>query len=241
MAPPDVNELYATGLYHGNYWVVGNPELEAERGYKAVLGGRYRNTWASVDATLFYQMVNSYIYDSIGQGTDRFHNHPSGKYPKFIYDQDNARFFGGDLMATFVPIEGLTINAKGEWIYARNLTHNTWLPYMPSDRYTLEASYGFSFGAEKEWNAAVSLEGLFVTQQTRFDAEKDLVPETPPAYTLFSGSAEVGYNLGNGRSVKLMVVGDNIFNNLYKEYTDRFRYYAHARGAKFSIRTIVNF
>ena len=30
-----------------------------------------------------------------------------------------------------------------------------------------------------------------------------------------------------------MIVGENILNALYKEYTDRFRYYAHERGANF--------
>ena len=38
-----------------------------------------------------------------------------------------------------------------------------------------------------------------------------------------------------------MLVGDNILNNLYKEYTDRFRYYAHARGANVSMRLLFKF
>ena len=38
-----------------------------------------------------------------------------------------------------------------------------------------------------------------------------------------------------------MIVGDNILNTLYKEYTDRFRYYAHERGANFSLRTLIKF
>ena len=38
-----------------------------------------------------------------------------------------------------------------------------------------------------------------------------------------------------------MFVGDNILNALYKEYTDRFRYYAHERGANFSLRMLFQF
>lgn len=239
--PPDINELYATGLSHGTHWVVGNKDLEAEHGYKAVLGGTYRNSWMALDANAFFQKIDNYIYDNIGSGVDRFHNHPSGKYPKFIYRQDNTRFLGGDIMATFIPIENLTLVGKGEWIFARNLTQDAWLPFMPSDRYTLEGSYEWLFGDDDEWRARASLEGLYVTKQTRFDPNKDLVSETPPAYFVMSGSAEVGYKLPNNRSIRVMIVGDNILNNLYKEYTDRFRYYAHARGAQFSIRTIVNF
>lgn len=236
--PPDINELYATGLHHGTYWVVGNKYLKSEKGYKAVLGGRYRTSFLVVEPSLFYQHVLNYIYDNIGKGLDRFHNHPSGKYPKFIYEQDNARFFGGDITATLMPLEGLSITAKGEWINARNLTQDAWLPFMPSDRYTLGVSYERRLG---RWDLAASLEGLYVTKQTHFDPEKDLVPDTPPAYTLLGGSLEVGTTLPGGMGLKVMFLGDNILNSLYKEYTDRFRYYAHARGAQYTVRTIINF
>ena len=40
--PPDINELYAIGLQDGSYWVVGNKNLASERGYKLVVGTRYR-------------------------------------------------------------------------------------------------------------------------------------------------------------------------------------------------------
>ena len=79
--PPDINELYAIGLQDGSYWVVGNKNLASERGYKLVVGTRYRNAWLSVEPSFFLQRINSYIYDHIGEGKDRFHNHPSGKYP----------------------------------------------------------------------------------------------------------------------------------------------------------------
>lgn len=239
--PPDVNELYASGLHHGTYWVVGNRDLTSERGYKGILGARYRNTWVSIEPSFFYQHIINYIYDSIGQGPDRFHNHPSGKYPKFIYDQDNARFVGGDLMATIKPTDALTIVAKGEWITARNLSKQKWLPFMPSDRYSLEGQYDIRWGQGERWKGSLSLEGLYVARQTRFDPEKDLVPVPPPAYFLLNGSAEISRDLPMGRGIKVILMGNNILNNLYKEYTDRFRYYAHARGVQVSLKTIVTF
>lgn len=239
--PPDVNELYASGLNHGIYWVVGNKDLTAERGYKAVLGGKYANTWLSVEPSVFYQRVDNYIYDDIGEGKDRFHNHPSGKYPKFVFGQDDARLFGGDLTLTVSPIEGLLVSSKGEWINARNLTQDAWLPFMPSDRYGLEVSHSLSLGAKKAWHLSYSLEGQFVTKQKRFDPEKDLVGDTPPAYTLLNGSLELRYDFSEHKNIKFLVLGKNVLNSLYKEYTDRFRYYAHARGSHFTLSTIVTF
>ena len=239
--PPDINELYAIGLQDGSYWVVGNKNLESERGYKSVLGGRYRNEWLSIEPSLFYQRINSYIYDHIGEGKDRFHNHPSGKYPKFIYDQDDVKFYGGDIEATVRPVEGLTFVGKGEWMFARNITRGDWLPFMPSDRYGLSGTYDYSFGENKKYHASVSLSGIYVTKQTRFDPDKDLVSDSPSAYFLLNSTAELGIRLPQRREVRFMIVGDNILNNLYKEYTDRFRYYAHERGANFSLRTLIKF
>ena len=239
--PPDINELYAIGLQDGSYWVQGNRNLASERGYKSVVGARYRNSWISVEPSAFYQRISSYIYDHIGTGKDRFHNHPSGKYPKFIYDQDDVNLYGGDIEATVRPMEGLTLVGKGEWMFARNLTRHDWLPFMPSDRYGLSGTYDFDITHDKKYHASVSLSGLYVTKQRRFDPDKDLVNDSPDPYFLLNGTAEVGVRLPHQRSVRLMLVGDNILNTLYKEYTDRFRYYAHARGANFSLRMLLQF
>lgn len=239
--PPDINELYAIGLQEGSYWVVGNRNLKSERGWKSIMGARYRNTWVSVEPSIFYQRINSYIYDHIGYGADRFHNSPSGKYAKFMYDQDDVRLCGGDIEATVTPIKGLSVVAKGEWIFARNVTRDDWLPFMPSDKYGLSANYEHVFGAEKKIKASFSLSGNYVTKQERFDPNKDLVSVSPDPYFLLGTTADVSYKLPGNREIKVMLVGDNILNTLYKEYTDRFRYYAHERGMNYSLRTIIKF
>ena len=239
--PPDINELYAIGLQDGSYWVVGNKNLASERGYKLVVGTRYRNAWLSVEPSFFLQRINSYIYDHIGEGKDRFHNHPSGKYPKFIYDQDDVKLYGGDIEATLKPLQGLTFVGKGEWMFARNLTHNDWLPFMPSDRYGLSSTYERGLTKDDKYHGSLSLSGIYVTKQTRFDPDKDLVPDSPSAYFLLNGTAELRIKLQQRRELKFMLVGENILNALYKEYTDRFRYYAHERGANFSLRTLFKF
>lgn len=239
--PPDINELYAIGLQDGSYWVVGNRHLASERGYKSVIGARYRNAWFSIEPSAFYQRIDSYIYDHIGTGKDRFHNHPSGKYPKFIYDQDDVKLYGGDIEATVHPIAELTLVGKGEWMFARNITRHDWLPFMPSDRYGLSATYVRPLDTAKKHQVSLSLSGVYVTKQKRFDPDKDLVSDSPEAYFLLNGTADYSIRLPHGRQWKVMLVGENILNALYKEYTDRFRYYAHERGANYSIRTIFRF
>lgn len=239
--PPDVNELYANGLHHGSYWVTGNSELTSERGYKSVVGGRYLTDKLCIEPSFFFQQITNYIYDNIGTGNNRFHIHPSGKYPKFVYGQDNVRIMGGDMVASYQPLADLRLTAKGEWIFARNLSQDNWLPFMPADKYGLAAEYKKTFGQRRKWETAFSLEGTYVAKQTRFDPIKDLVPESPDAYFLLGGAAEASTTLAKGHQLKIILLGDNILNNLYKEYTDRFRYYAHERGAQFTLRTIYTF
>ncbi|WP_373758895.1 TonB-dependent receptor domain-containing protein, partial [Bacteroides heparinolyticus] len=210
-------------------------------GYKAVLGMRYHTERYSIEPSFFYQHVHNYIYEAIGKRANRFHNHPSGKYPRFIFGQDNVRLTGGDLTLAVTPLSGLTFTMKGEWIYARNLTKDEWLPFMPSDRYGMSGSYQWQFGHNGKYNASVSLSGIYVTKQHRYDPDKDLVPDSPPAYTLLNGTADWSMKLPGQRELKIVVIGDNILNALYKEYTDRFRYYAHARGSNVTFRTILKF
>ena len=151
------------------------------------------------------------------------------------------KLYGGDLEATITPLKGLSIVGKGEWMFARNVTRGDWLPFMPSDRYGLSGTYERSLGAKEKYHTSISLSGLYVTKQRRFDPDKDLVSDSPDAYFLLNGTAEFAIRLPQRREVRFMIVGENILNNLYKEYTDRFRYYAHERGVNVSLRTLIKF
>ena len=112
---------------------------------------------------------------------------------------------------------------------------------MPADRYTLGAQWTRSWGSTGRWQSRLSAEGISVAKQTRFDPDKDLVSDSPDPYFLLNGTLEFGIRLPERREVKFMLVGDNILNALYKEYTDRFRYYAHERGINLSLRTLIKF
>lgn len=240
---PDVNELYSNGLHHGSSWSLGNRDLKSERGYKFVAGAEYKEAWLSVEPSLFYQYIGNYIYDSpdksLGEGG--IHVHWNGVYPIFAFRQDNCHFYGADLNARAVLPKGFALKGKGEWTRARNATLHTWLPLIPSDRYTFAAEWQCKWGRKRQWKAEARVENLFVCKQTRFDREKELVDDTPPAYYLLNTYAEIACRIGSDRTVRVMFSTENLLNNEYKEYTDRFRYYAHAPGRSVSVRTVINF
>ena len=101
--PPDINELYAIGLQEGSYWVVGNRNLKSERGWKSILGARYRSTRAAVDNNFhdkdnyekmqFYYHPDhlgssSYITNLDGEVTQHIEYVPFGEV--FIEERNNT-------------------------------------------------------------------------------------------------------------------------------------------------------
>ena len=240
---PDVNELYSNGLHHGGSWSLGDRTLRSEHGYKAILSLDYRKDWLTIEPSIFYQHIDNYIYDAPNKnkGENGIHVHWSGVYPIFAFEQDDCRFWGGDLTLTARPTEELTFTAKGEWIRGRNVSHSTWLPFMPADRYTLGAQWTRSWGSTGRWQSRLSAEGISVAKQTRFDPEHELVSDMPAGYFLLGLQGELRYTLDARRSLRFLLSSENTLNALYKEASDRFRYYAHAPGRSVTLRTILYF
>jgi len=240
---PDVNELYSNGLHHGGSWSLGDRTLRSEHGYKAILSLDYRKDWLTIEPSIFYQHIDNYIYDAPNKnkGENGIHVHWSGVYPIFAFEQDDCRFWGGDITLTARPTEELTFTAKGEWIRGRNVSYGTWLPFMPADRYTLGAQWTRSWGSTGRWQSRLSAEGISVAKQTRFDPEHELVSDMPAGYFLLGLQGELRYTLDARRSLRFLLSSENTLNALYKESSDRFRYYAHAPGRSVTLRTILYF
>ena len=76
----------------------------------------------------------------------------------------------------------------------------------------------------------ISLNHRFVAKQTRFNPATDLIPFTPAAYHLMGFEASLSVPMREGMSLRMGLMGDNILNHEYKEYTNRSRYYAHDMG-----------
>lgn len=231
---PDVNELFSNGLHHGAAsYEEGNSDLESERSWKWNNELRYANSWINASVTGFYQVIGNYIYAAPQK--DPVTKLPlvkmliAGAFPIFKYQQADARFYGGDLTVRVKPIEQLEYTVQGQWIRATNTQTGGFFPYIPSDRY-MQALEWSSGDLLKKHEFTAGVDHTFVTKQTRFSEDIDFLPETPDAYNLFGASLSYVYNANNGNQLRASVKADNLFNALYKEYTNRFRYFTHERG-----------
>ena len=113
-------------------------------------------------------------------------------------------------------------------IWAREMPSHTYLPYIPSFRLTHSLTWSLPF--LKAFAPTIGLTHRFVAKQTRFNPATDLIATSPDAYHLMGFEVSFSVPMREGQSFRFGLMGDNIFNREYKEYTNRSRYYAHDMG-----------
>ncbi len=241
--PPHVNELFSDGLHHGAATVeIGNPDLAPEQAIKSVASLEYRGL-GGFSATLsgYYHYFFNFIYRRPG-GLDRTIR---GTFPKLVYDQAAVRLAGLDIELAYRPVSGSGLQAslKGSYLRADNLDTEQPLIFMPAN--WGEAGLGYQ---TKNWlglnYAWVQVSSRHVTEQTRIPLtenpeEADWLPP-PGAYTLVNLDLGLRTKL-YGQTIELGLRADNLLNQRYRDYLNRFRYFADEIGRNVSLRVKATF
>ena len=224
---PHVHELYSYGVEQSSgLFARGDSTLRPEVSAKWVTSLRFNTPRFSTSVDAYLQWIDHYIYD---EPTKEVITMVAGAYPVFQYRSANAFFrgFDADLSATLLP--KLRYALSGSMVWANETKTNRMLPYIPSFRSTQSLSWEIGdWGHLHDIHAKVI--HRFVAKQHRFDAKADLIDHTPPAYQLWGAEVSANFVLRNGHHLHLLLTADNIFNLTYREYTNRFRYYAHDLG-----------
>jgi iron complex outermembrane receptor protein len=233
---PSANELYSDGLHHGaGLYEIGDPDLKTEQGYKFVTSLKYQASKFQINIDPYVQYIHHYIF-SKPDGSYLQNNR--GTFPVFKYKQSNASFVGLDLSANWKIDQAFSYNVNGSVLKAKDLINDSYLPYIPADR----------IGQTLRWEVAINKQipslylaagHSFTTRQNRYALESDYA-EPPSSYHLFNIKGGGTYNLGQ-RQVSFGITAENLFNTLYKDYMNRFRYYTHDMGRNISIRFAYKF
>jgi putative tonB dependent receptor len=243
---PQVNELYSSGLHHGaGTYNLGEASLSPETGAKWITSLSYthpeRGIYLTADA--YVQLIKNYIYDyPTGETRTLF----SGVYPIFQYTQADALFRGVDIDASLrlaqwgAFAQRLSYGLRGSVVFANELKTDRYFPFIPAPR----------LSQSLEWKAQpkglfqtleASIGHTFVAKQTRFEPSQELVATTPDAYHLFEAAIGGTIAIADQQTLSVRLSCENLFNQLYKEYTNRFRYYAHDLGRNVYLRLNYNF
>lgn len=197
----------------------------------------------------------NYIFNYIYLRPQGVSQNIRGVYPYFRYTQTDALFLGVDVSGVWEVNRFLKVTPKISFLRASDERNNDFLIFIPSNWYEVAARY--------ERATLGSLKNFYVESKTRFVSRQQRAPrvisvkeineahnegrdplegnsdnfdfmKSPEGYFLWNASA--GISVKNEKTQYDFRIGsDNLLNTSYREYTNRFRYYADDLGRNFII------
>jgi len=230
------------------------------RNEKAVkLVSTYQHEVKSVEFefTGFINYIFNYIYlRPTGVSKD-----VTGVAPKLHYTQTDALFIGADLSAQIALTSNVKIRPRVSLLRASDQRNNDYLVFIPSNKYEMDFRY--------ERSAVLFMKNVFLELKPRFVSKQRREPTViPPAKFIEASNQQIDplqgssknfdfkgapgdyflFNMTTGFSVQqkktrcdFRVGIENILNTRYREYTNRFRYYANDLGRNIIIAIKYNF
>ena len=245
---PNVSDLYSDGLHQSAVaYERGNPNLKPEQAYNANFAVEYTGQRLSVDLSVYANKIDNYIYlkpDSVPIVRQR------GAFPAYSYRQVQATFRGVDATIRYKIIDRLTFTSRTSLLFAFDRTNRDYLVYIPPNR--TDNGIRYELG-DRQAAFPKRVTGVYVSVTNQYVARQNRVPTVtqrqendrviftgdfappPPAYTLVG--AEIGFMWRVSRqSMNVILTGTNLLNRAYRDYLDRFRYFADEPGRNITLR-----
>lgn len=233
--PPNVNELYVNGLHHGTAnFEIGDPNLSSETGLKYTTQFNYQwNTNNRIDLTLYANYIQNFInLVPVLPPTLTLR----GAFPTFRFQQADALLSGADLTYSTSWNPSWAYRLKASILLPRNLDTDTWLQQMPAPQIDQEITWYFLPSSK---NSFLSANVLWVARQNFIPNNFMDYLEPPSDYVLtnINFATELRFMkkpISFGTSVY------NLFNVRYRDYMNRFRYFADEVGTNVVLRLKMN-
>jgi iron complex outermembrane receptor protein len=176
-----------------------------------------------------------------------------GTYPYLRYSQTNALFVGADVNMLWTISPAWSVNPRATLLRVTDQSNDDYLVFIPSNRYEAIVSYRHP--------DVKSISKLYAEATIRYADKQRRAPRTitprdfneaiesdtdpfrgsddnfdfmdaPPAYYLFN--IAIGFSIKSAATrYDFRLAAENLFNASYREYTNRFRYYADDLGRNF--------
>lgn len=234
---PSANELYSEGVHHGSAsFELGRDDLKAERAYSANFTLYFNSrkdehelSGFRVNLSLYRNFIDNFIYlqpqpDPVV--TDE------GTFPACHYEQTQARLQGLDWSAEWMPTSHLALTTGGSVLRSLNRNNDKPLALMPADRFRHSATV-FLGKNEAEDRSFLRLTMVNVRRQNNLPIGVNFA-RAPAAYTLFNFDATTTFLLGK-QPLQTGLAVQNILNAKYREYLNRFRYFADEPGRNLAL------
>lgn len=233
---PSVNELYIHGVHFSDAsYQDGDSTLKAERSLNASLTGVWQSKRIHATVDVYRNQIGNYIYETPQTQPITL---LSGTFPAFKFTQDDVVISGVDASLQYDFVKHFTLQSRATIVRGFNRTANDWLIYMPADRYENGIVFNLhELGFMDE--PYLSVENVTTLEQTR--APKNMDYAAPPkGYSLLNASAGFSTQIAK-KKTQVDITVANLTNVAYRDYLDRFRYYADNIGINFIVRTKITF
>ena len=220
---------------------IGLPSLGIERTYGGVLSFAYNREKFAAEASFFGNYIDDYIYfaPAIGEdGLPVFDVLIRGTVPRFETRPVDAVFYGAEAGFLYRPWEFLEIHGQLSLVQARDVQNNAYLVFVPPNRAQGEVAYRFP-EVLGFWDGKLSVQTTLVARQGRTDPNADLAP-APPGYALL-GAEVSAQKLVAGNAARFSVIGKNLLNTRYRDYTNLLRYFADEPGYELMFKMSMDF
>ena len=229
---PNVSELFSDGVHHGAAaYELGDRTLQPEVAYNLNLSTEYTGKKVQAEVSFFYNTIRDYIYlkpQAEPILTIR------GAFPSFKYTQTNALYAGLDASIQAVLLPKLSGTSKLSLLYVQDLILDQPIVMTPPNRWENGVRYDVG-----KWNKLqelfVGVGNLWVARQNRVPVNSDFLPP-PPAYSLWNLTAGFALPVSAHHQIDVGFTVTNLFNTVYRDYLNRFRYYADDPGRNASVR-----
>ena len=241
---PAANERFSDGVHNAQYelgydLVPGNDALQPETALNVGLTATWHdNPRLNGEITVYQTRITDFIYQvPILPPVVTIR----GALISWQYQQTDATLRGVDVAGSYQLAPQWLLGAKGSIVRARDTRQEEWLIFMPADRAEATLRHDWrELAASRFSRRYVQLGGYAVARQTRVPANytaRDY--KTPPTGYALLG-LEAGTTVRWGRlPLELSVAGANLLNQRYRDYLNRYRYFADEMGRNVTLRVRV--
>lgn len=212
---PAVVELAANGMHHGTFrHELGNAALKSEKGMMLDVAYYFHKGKWAFQTTPFVNYFSNYIYLN-----------PSGRFSSlpeagqvYQYANDPAVFTGFESNIKYEFTSALQIENAIEYVWNRNVTKHTGLPFTPPFSWLHELSWKPSINAKSWQHFYFQVSGHLFAAQNNTAANE---PNTAGYYVVNAGTG-IQYLLGKTR-LHILLQLRNALNAKYYNNMSRYR------------------